>query len=108
MTIRNYQDLIAWQKAMTLAEAVYRATGEMPVEERYGITSQMRRAAVSIPSNVAEGKGAAPTASFSTSFRLPTVPHESSKPKFCYVEDWPICPTPSFKRYWRKAPRSAD
>ena len=57
MTIRNYQDLIAWKKAMDLAEVVYTTTGEMPQEERYGLTSQMRRAAVSIPSNIAEGQG---------------------------------------------------
>jgi four helix bundle protein len=57
MTIRNYADLIAWQKAMTLAEAVYRMTLQMPREERYGLISQMRRAAVSIPSNIAEGEG---------------------------------------------------
>jgi four helix bundle protein len=57
MTIRNYTDLIAWQKAMTLAESVYKTTQELPREERYGLTSQMRRAAVSIPSNIAEGEG---------------------------------------------------
>jgi four helix bundle protein len=57
MTIRNYADLIAWQKAMALAETVYKATQRLPREERYGLTSQMRRAAVSIPSNIAEGEG---------------------------------------------------
>ena len=57
MTIRNYADLIAWQKAMTLAESVYSTTLQMPREERYGLISQMRRAAVSIPSNIAEGEG---------------------------------------------------
>lgn len=57
MTIRNYRDLIAWQKAMSLAESVYRATAGMPREELYGLTSQMRRAAVSIPSNIAEEQG---------------------------------------------------
>ena len=57
MTIRNYADLIAWQKAMTLAESVYKVTTELPREERYGLCAQMRRAAVSIPSNIAEGEG---------------------------------------------------
>ena len=57
MTIRNYSDLIAWQKAMMLAEVVYETTQRLPREERYGLTSQMRRAAVSIPSNIAEGEG---------------------------------------------------
>lgn len=53
----KYQDLIAWQKAMELAEEVYRLTKAFPKEEVYGLTSQMRRAAVSVPSNIAEGQG---------------------------------------------------
>jgi four helix bundle protein len=57
VTSRNYTDLIVWQKAMALAESVYRATKAMPREEMYGLTAQMRRAAVSIPSNIAEGEG---------------------------------------------------
>ena len=54
---RNYMDLIAWQKAMRLAEAIHEATSAMPVEERFGLTAQMRRAAVGIPANIAEGEG---------------------------------------------------
>jgi four helix bundle protein len=57
MSIRNYADLIAWQKAMDLVEAVYKSTQCFPREELYGLTSQPRRAAVSIPSNIAEGQG---------------------------------------------------
>jgi hypothetical protein len=57
MKSRNYSDLIAWQKGMTLAENVYLATSAMPLEERFGLTSQMRRAVVSIPANIAEGQG---------------------------------------------------
>ena len=53
----DYRDLVAWQKAMDLAEAVYRATAQFPREERYGLTSQTRRASASIPSNIAEGQG---------------------------------------------------
>ena len=53
----DYRDLKAWQMSMTLAEHVYRQTAEFPREERYGLTSQMRRAATSIPSNIAEGQG---------------------------------------------------
>ena len=54
---KNYQDLIAWQKAMDLVEMVYQATEGFPREEIYGLTSQLRRASVSIPSNIAEGQG---------------------------------------------------
>ena len=57
MPNRNYSDLIAWQKAMTLAERAYRLTQHMPREELYGLTGQIRRAAASIPANVAEGEG---------------------------------------------------
>jgi len=55
--IRSYNDLIAWQKGMDLVESIYEATRRLPGEERYGLISQMRRCAVSIPSNVAEGWG---------------------------------------------------
>jgi len=54
MTIRRYTDLSAWQKAMSLVEEVYLITRGFPKEELYGLTSQLRRSAVSIPSNIAE------------------------------------------------------
>ena len=53
----SYRDLIAWQKARTLALDIYRFTRRFPKDEIYGLSSQMRRAAVSVPSNIAEGKG---------------------------------------------------
>ncbi len=54
---RRYDDLVAWQKAMALVEYVYVLSKRFPKEEIYGLTSQVRRAAVSIPSNIAEGHG---------------------------------------------------
>src|SRR5262245_20168224 len=57
MASRNYQDLIAWQKAMDLVMATYKATARFPREEIYGLTAQVRRAVVSVPSNIAEGEG---------------------------------------------------
>ncbi len=57
MGAKNYRDLIAWQKAMDFVEAVYRSSASFPREEMYGITSQLRRAAVSVPANIAEGQG---------------------------------------------------
>ena len=57
MAGKNYRDLIAWQKAMDLVEMVYKVTGQIPREELYGLTNQLRRAVVSIPSNIAEGQG---------------------------------------------------
>jgi four helix bundle protein len=64
MAVKNYSELIAWQKAMDLVEAVYRGTTGFPREEVYGLTAQVRRAAVSIPSNIAEGQGRRTTADF--------------------------------------------
>ena len=55
MTIQNFRDLRVWQAGMDLVEFVYRATLAFPQSELYGLTSPMRRAAVSIPSNIAEG-----------------------------------------------------
>ncbi|MGB2639026.1 MAG: four helix bundle protein, partial [Candidatus Acidiferrum sp.] len=53
---KHYKDLLVWQKGMHLAKLVYKLTTRFPSEERYGLTSQMRRAAVSVPSNIAEGQ----------------------------------------------------
>jgi len=54
--IRSYRDLIVWQKAMDLCEGVYGLARKLPIEERYALSDQMRRASVSIPSNIAEGR----------------------------------------------------
>jgi four helix bundle protein len=53
---QHYKDLIAWQRSMDLANAIYDATEAFPKRETYSLTDQMRRAAVSIPSNIAEGQ----------------------------------------------------
>jgi four helix bundle protein len=57
MASQNYRDLVAWQKAMDLVVAVYQVSASFPREEVYGLTSQLRKAAVSVPSNIAEGQG---------------------------------------------------
>jgi len=56
-TPTSYRDLDVWQKSMKLAVAVYALTADFPKHELYGLTSQMRRAAVSVPANIAEGRG---------------------------------------------------
>jgi four helix bundle protein len=53
----SYKDLIVWQRAVTMVTEVYRATQSFPREETYGLTSQLRRSAVSVASNIAEGQG---------------------------------------------------
>jgi four helix bundle protein len=55
--IRSYKDLLVWQKAMELAERVFVVTKQLPADERLGLISQLRRASVSVPSNIAEGYG---------------------------------------------------
>lgn len=52
----SFHDLKVWRDAMTLVEDVYRVTSQFPAQERFGLTAQLRRAAVSIPSNIGEGK----------------------------------------------------
>ncbi|HXE89519.1 MAG TPA: four helix bundle protein [Terriglobales bacterium] len=64
MALHSYEDLIAWQKAVDLVAEVYRATKSFPRDEVYGLTAQLRRAAVSIPSNIAEGQGRLSTGEF--------------------------------------------
>ena len=54
---RSFRDLTVWQRAMQLTISIYRLTATFPKEEQYGLTNQLRRAAVSIPSNIAEGQG---------------------------------------------------
>ena len=53
---RSYRELIAWRKAMKFVTEIYEATQRFPSEERYGLTNQLRRASVSVPSNIAEGQ----------------------------------------------------
>ncbi len=61
---RSYRDLIVWQKGIQLVKRIYELTATFPIEERYGLVSQMRRAAVSIPSNLAEGQARYTTREF--------------------------------------------
>ena len=57
MTVKRYEELVVWQKAMLLAKRVYGLQKQLPKEEIYGLGDQIRRAVVSIPSNIAEGFG---------------------------------------------------
>ena len=62
--VRHYRDLLVWQKALTWVELVYTATRAWPSDERFGLISQVRRACVSVPSNIAEGCGRRSTPEF--------------------------------------------
>src|SRR2546423_10289153 len=61
---QSYKDLVVWQKGIALAKALYQLTSRFPSEERFGLVAQMRRAAVSIPSNIAEGQARHTTGEF--------------------------------------------
>ena len=62
--VQSYRDLLVWQKSMALAKAIYQITAAFPSEEKFGLISQMRRAAVSVPSNIAEGQARNTTGEF--------------------------------------------
>src|SRR5580658_5494330 len=62
--VQSFRDLVVWQRSMQLTVGIYRLTREFPREEIYGLTSQMRRSAVSIPSNIPEGQGRTSTGEF--------------------------------------------
>lgn len=64
MKMRSYEDLVVWQKSMLLAKMVYLLQRELPKEEVYGLGDQIRRAVVSVPSNIAEGFGRGSDAEF--------------------------------------------
>ena len=61
---RSFRDLVVWQRSMALATAIYRLTRAFPKDEIYGLRSQIRRSAVSVPSNIAEGQGRLSTGEF--------------------------------------------
>lgn len=64
MKVQSYRELIVWQKAMELVKLVYDLTRKFPKEELFGLTSQIRKAVVSVPSNIAEGQGRRSTKEF--------------------------------------------
>ena len=68
--MRSYRDLVAWQRGVDLAEAVYGLSRGFPREELYGLTAQIRKAAVSVPSNIAEGYGRGTPAAYLSFLRI--------------------------------------
>lgn len=62
--VKGYKDLLVWQKGLVLAKLVYDLTADFPQEEKFGLVSQMRRASISVPSNIAEGQARHTTGEF--------------------------------------------
>jgi len=63
-TARSFRELVVWQRSIQMAASIYKLTSAFPKEEMYGLTSQIRRSAVSVPSNIAEGQGRLSTGEF--------------------------------------------
>ncbi|MBI9017903.1 MAG: four helix bundle protein [Phycisphaerae bacterium] len=70
--MNTYRDLIVWQKSMDMVKHIYHATKRFPEDERFGLTNQIRRAAVSVPSNIAEGYGRNSTQDYVRFLRMAT------------------------------------
>jgi four helix bundle protein len=73
--MHNFKELRVWQKSIDLTVEIYTALSDFPQEEKFGLISQMKRAAVSIPSNVAEGAAETPIKNLSTFYPLVSVPY---------------------------------
>ncbi|MDP2648767.1 MAG: four helix bundle protein [bacterium] len=97
--MQSHENLSVWKKSIDLAIRIYHLTDKFPVQERYGLTSQMRRAAVSIPSNIAEGRRRGTDADFLNFLRiahgslaeLDTQLLISSKLMFCTEDEFRAC-----------------
>jgi four helix bundle protein len=77
--MHNLKELKVWNKAIDLTVKVYQATENFPKEEKYGLTSQIRRSAVSVPSNISEGAGRIQKVSLDNSWELPQGLHTNYK-----------------------------
>ena len=90
-TVKSYRDLIAWQRARELVKETYLLTAEFPVGERFGLVSQMDRAAVSIPSNIAEGYGRATTQDYLHFLRIARGSAYALETQLVLAEDLGLC-----------------
>src|SRR5687767_3949909 len=107
--IRSYQDLLVWKRAMQLLKETYVLTEQYPKRETYGITAQMRGAALSIPSNIAEGQGRPTTKDSCGSWGSRPDPFENFKPiaMLLYCSGSPRKPSLDRCASWRTRPASS-
>ena len=101
--VKRYTDLTVWQAAMDFTDAIYSASDTFPKHEAFGLTSQIRRTSVSIPSNIGEG-AAANTSSSSVTRAARSM---RSRPSFASRNDATMSMRRSFERSWRQPFRSA-
>lgn len=91
--VKSYRDLVAWRKARGLVREVYLLAATFPVGERFGLVSQMDRAAVSIPSNIAEGYGRATTQDYLRFLRIARGSAYELETQLVLAEDLGLCPS---------------
>lgn len=91
--IESYRDLRVWQEGMGLAEACYRVTAKFPRDEVYGLTSQIRRAATSIPANIAEGYGRDGSAEYVRFLRIAQGSLKELEPHLLLAQRLDLCTT---------------
>jgi four helix bundle protein len=96
-SINSYRDLRVWQDAMTLAEACYRVTRRFPRDELFGLTLQIRRAAGSVPANIAEGHGRENTGNFVQHLRISQGSLKELETHMLLAERVGILPTPDLQ-----------
>jgi four helix bundle protein len=89
--ISSYKDLIVWQRSMDLVESIYQETSEFPSAEQWGLISQMRRAAVSVPSNIAEGYGKQATGNYRQHLSIARGSLLELETQVLLARDWGIC-----------------
>jgi four helix bundle protein len=87
VSTHRFRELKIWQKAILIAQHTYQLCAKFPIDERYGLTSQMRRAAVSIASNIAEGAGRALIRILATSFLSQLAQAMNWKRNLCWLPD---------------------
>lgn len=90
-TVKSYRDLVAWQRARELVKETYLLTAEFPVGERFGLDSQMDRAAVSIPSSIAEGYGGRQRRTTCTCLRIARGSAYELETQLVLAEDLGLC-----------------
>ena len=91
-TVRSYRDLVAWQKARELVKEVYLLTAGFPAGERFGLVGQMDRAAVSMPSNIAEGYGRSTTQDYLRFLRIARGSAFELETQLVLAGDLALCP----------------
>jgi hypothetical protein len=103
--MKDFRQLKVWEKAHQLALAVYKVTKSFPKEELYGLTSQIRRASMSIPTNIAEGCGRQPMRSLRVFFKSPWAPPVKPNINSCLPATLNFSPMNNIKNFTTMSPR---